>query len=219
MEIVSKGATLRCNDPGERTDPISGWQAGYNSIRSGGMSDRSSMSEAMLHRQEVMLDRQARSEARDEAIRQLTEIGIDRHVADKALPNEVALGASILENVRSVRGLSASEYIDKVRPGGPWDYKRDNHPENENWGNFNFGVTSRAWANVFFSDGIPSAWDKYLEDFVLRGAGFVQEYITHTSQDNWGCFLGLAHYEDDPRDQDQIKAGWELAKEIESPET
>lgn len=86
-------------------------------------------------------------------------------------------------------------FKNQVQGGGPWDYKTQG-AQYENYGNFHFGVVAAAM-------DIP-------EQIGLRGAGFVQ-IQSDTSQDGWGkpYDLGDSSYGDDPRDQAQIKAGYD----------
>ncbi|WP_408952521.1 polymorphic toxin type 44 domain-containing protein [Lysobacter sp. Hz 25] len=86
-------------------------------------------------------------------------------------------------------------FKDQVQGGGPWDYKTQG-AQYENYGNFHFGVVAAAM-------DIP-------EQIGLRGAGYVQ-IQSDTSQDGWGkpYDLGDSSYGDDPRDQAQIKAGYD----------
>lgn len=86
-------------------------------------------------------------------------------------------------------------FKEQVQGGGPWDFKTQG-AQYENYGNFHFGVVAAAM-------DIP-------EQIGLRGAGYVQ-IDSNTTQDGWGkpYDLGDSSYGDDPRDQAQIKAGYE----------
>ncbi|ALN79134.1 polymorphic toxin type 44 domain-containing protein [Lysobacter antibioticus] len=86
-------------------------------------------------------------------------------------------------------------FKEQVQGGGPWDYKTQG-AQYENYGNFHFGVVAAAM-------DIP-------EQVGLRGAGWVQ-IDSNTTQDGWGkpYDLGDSSYGDDPRDQAQIKAGYD----------
>jgi hypothetical protein len=96
---------------------------------------------------------------------------------------------------------SGLQWVNRVKPGGEWDFKRNGHPEHEQFGNEAYGVTGRA---VGLSPEI-----------LKRGAGFAQE--TFKTGDSYhpefGHWWGSAPYGDDPRDQADIQRGidWHAA--------
>ena len=90
----------------------------------------------------------------------------------------------------------------QVRNRGPWDYKQIKTLNDfgalspspfEQFGNFNYGATGAA-------AGLPL-------QVLLRGAGWAQQRA-RTSDPRWGRWYGSAPYGDDPRDQEQITAGY-----------
>ena len=83
-------------------------------------------------------------------------------------------------------------FLNKVRPGGDWDYKQG-CSKWENFGNFNYGVVSAAY-------GIPL-------DTALWSGGVVQKGVG-TSRDDWGSPWTGPPYGDDPQDQYWIKQGY-----------
>lgn len=93
------------------------------------------------------------------------------HIKVPSLPP----GESYDANVRKTRDMmSPFTYKDTVRGGGDWDCKRrapGKPSPYEEGGNFNFGVTAKAW-------GFP-------EWFAKRGAGLYQIYEGH-SDPAWG---------------------------------
>jgi hypothetical protein len=109
-------------------------------------------------------------------------------------------GTDVDENIRETRRLSQLEpegaladWINKVRRGGEWDYKRWG-PYND-FGNFNYGATGRAL-------GFP-------REVLMRAAGAVQMF------DAWwkgkpsgpGSPLGDPPYGDFPPSQEMIERG------------
>ena len=92
----------------------------------------------------------------------------------------------------------------EVRSKGPWDYKlrsvRDKQGKiltsYEDFGNFNYGATGAAL-------GLDL-------EVLLKAAGGYQVYEKH-SRPEWGNPLSGPPYGDDPKDQAQIRAGYELA--------
>jgi RHS repeat-associated protein len=87
-----------------------------------------------------------------------------------------------------------------VMPYGPWDYKRQGE-QYEAFGNFNFGATGAAAG--------------FTEGRLLRGAGFIQKHFGDSPGDGGAVSLanvlsgqgGDAPFEDQLRDQENIKAG------------
>jgi len=127
-------------------------------------------------------------------------------------------GESYDANVRKTRDMmSPFTYMDTVKGGGDWDYKRrapGKPSPYEEGGNFNFGVTTKAW-------GFP-------EWYAKRGAGAYLIY-RGTSEPEWGGpnkkelaeetnpllhaykkYKGVLQYPygDDPKDQYDIQQGF-----------
>lgn len=86
-------------------------------------------------------------------------------------------------------------FYQKVRNGGPWDYKQFD-PYWAEFGNFNFGATGTA-------AGIPA-------EILLMGAGYAQS-SAGTSKPIWGKWYEEPPYGDDPADQRAIREGIEYA--------
>lgn len=111
----------------------------------------------------------------------------------------------IMNNMREARQKGYSRnmataftyywFYEKVRRGGPWDYKQFN-PYFQNFGNFNFGAAGTA-------AGIPA-------EMLLMGAGWAQGRAG-TSKPEWGKWYQKPPYGDDPTDQRYIKEGIEYA--------
>jgi hypothetical protein len=140
------------------------------------------------------------------------------------VPSHIPQGADIDRNIREAKDFlensSASPtpgvytdsseltkyawFYSRVHDGGSWDYKTNGHPEDEDFGNFNYGATGKAL-------GIG-------EDVLLRMAGR-QQVIDGTSQPDWGVTTslpaavmgvgGIAPFGDDPKDQAWIKRGFQ----------
>lgn len=118
-------------------------------------------------------------------------------------PSGVSLDNNMQESLRQdqfypSRGSAFfySWFYNKVRNGGPWDYKKG-QPQYENFGNFHYGAVGTA-------AGIP-------EEVLLRAAGAAQ-MRAGTSEESFGYFWTDAPYGDDPVDQVWIKAGIDYAK-------
>ena len=94
-------------------------------------------------------------------------------------------------------------WVDKVKPGGVWDYKRYSPKSDpllyEDFGNFHYGATGRALG--------------FSEETLLRGAGAVQS----VRRPEWGGPFGGSPYGDDPRDQTMIKLGIEYYEKTGCP--
>jgi hypothetical protein len=56
-------------------------------------------------------------------------------------PSQIPDGADVNANIERAKVMSASEYIDAVKTGGEWDYKKGGNIQFEGFGNFNFGAT------------------------------------------------------------------------------
>ena len=80
-------------------------------------------------------------------------------------------------------------FRDQVRSGGPWDYKKNGHPEMEHVGNFNYGATGSALG--------------FSETTLKIAAGGYQ-----VSTGNYN-FSDFATFFDDPIDQYYINNGIE----------
>lgn len=110
-------------------------------------------------------------------------------------PPGVSMDGNIAESQKHEFPNDLGWFVDQVRGGGPWDFKTQG-AQYENFGNFHFGVVAAAM-------GVP-------EQVGLRGAGLVQ-IVSGTSREDWGnpaTFDG-GPYGDDPRDQAQIRAGYD----------
>ena len=83
-------------------------------------------------------------------------------------------------------------FYDHVHNKGPWDYKQRGR-QYQDFGNFNYGATGGA-----------SGFDL---GTLCRAAGYAQ-CRAGTSLPKWGSPWGRPPYGDDPRDQDQIQAGY-----------
>lgn len=80
-----------------------------------------------------------------------------------------------------------------VRNRAPMDYKQRG-ARYQDAGNYNFGYVTAAM-------GLPV-------ELALRGAGWAQERAG-TSRPEYGSYLGDPPYGDDPRDQEQIRRGYD----------
>lgn len=92
--------------------------------------------------------------------------------------NKDKLAARSKKNAAEALWLTPFGFRDKVRNGGPWDYKQAD-PELQDYGNYNYGYTGNA---AGFSLGV-----------LLRQAGVAQR-AARTSRHEWGNpgFLGIA---------------------------
>jgi RHS repeat-associated protein len=84
-------------------------------------------------------------------------------------------------------------FYEQVRNKGPWDYKQNKAGDYQEFGNFNYGATGAALGLEL--------------DFLLRGAGWAQSRAG-TSRLEWGEWYQRPPYGDDPKDQEQIKRGY-----------
>lgn len=89
-------------------------------------------------------------------------------------------------------------FYQKVRNGGPWDYKQKNRAWAE-FGNFNYGATGTA-------AGIP-------ENILLIAAGAAQLAANTSNTEKWGYFWQGPPYGDDPEDQRAIREGIRYARQ------
>ena len=116
-------------------------------------------------------------------------------------------GFSLLrKNIMEAKALGMSKgmatpttyywFYNKVRNGGPWDYKQKNRLWAD-FGNFNYGATG-------YVSGIPPA-------ILLKGAGFAQSRAGTSNVEEWGHWWKTPPYEDDPEDQKWIKQGIDYA--------
>jgi len=121
-----------------------------------------------------------------------------------AVPNAPP-GVSVDANIAETRRLSRLapeaalvDWVNKVREGGQWDYKRlEPVGAYEEFGNFNYGATGRAL-------GFP-------REVLLRAAGFVQvlESFRTGRPHGPGSPFGDPPYGDFPEDQAPILRGTE----------
>jgi RHS repeat-associated protein len=128
-----------------------------------------------------------------------------------AVPDHPAF-ANVNNNIRAVLNAKILgvipplvDWYKNVNTRGPWDYKQirplndfgqpDKKSPYEDFGNFNYGATAAAM-------GIPL-------NIALRGAGWKQP----NPDPSWKHWYSLqAPYGDDPRDQEQIRAGYQYYK-------
>ena len=106
------------------------------------------------------------------------------------------------ENITKTKNMLPGQWINSVRPGGKWDYKKSGkNPEMEHVGNFNYGATGRAAG--------------YERETLLRAGGVVQ-IVTGRSRPEFGSPIDNmkfgnknpnTSYGDDPRDQRMIESG------------
>jgi len=104
-------------------------------------------------------------------------------------------GVDVAQNIAEAQDMSYGQWYDAVRNGGKWDYKQQGSQYQE-FGNYNYGVTSRA---VGIPGNIPN-----------RGAGWAQEQAG-TSLPQWGNWWdwpsSSTSFGDDPADQRWINEG------------
>lgn len=134
------------------------------------------------------------------------------------VPERLDLGENIRKANRHFTGHilhwsyeNISWFENQVRAGGPWDFKfagpgRMNHPEFESFGNWHYGFVGSA-AGFSLLD-------------LQREAGAIQK-AESVSRGDWGHagyglpllrIAGSNSFGDDPRDQEQIKEGYEAYK-------
>ena len=85
-------------------------------------------------------------------------------------------------------------FRDQVRSGGPWDYKKNGHPEMEHVGNFNYGATGSALG---------------ISEYILESFAGAYQMASHTSESGYGIPFIEPPYGDDPIDQYYINKGIE----------
>jgi len=118
------------------------------------------------------------------------------------IPPGVDIDKNIFEaEVARFHMRSSEWFYDKVRNGGPWDYKQLD-PKYEEFGNFNYGATGTAFG--------------FSEEILLRMAGWAQVQAG-TTRSSWGqsptlidAYFGtggVAPFGDDPNDQSWIQKG------------
>jgi hypothetical protein len=109
-------------------------------------------------------------------------------------PPTASMDANIAEAQQHAFPQDLGWFYNQVKGHAVWDYKQQG-AQYENFGNFNYGVVAAAM-------GIP-------EDVALRAAGYAQTQAG-TSEDGWGGPIDIGgSYGDDPKDQQQIKAGYD----------
>ena len=109
-----------------------------------------------------------------------------------APPSNIPPNTNIRTNISKANNMSKTDWYNHVRNKGPWDYKQLNPKKYENFGNYHYGIVSRA-------NGIPA-------NIAQRGAGWAQLRGSNTNP-NWGHYLDKPPYGDDPKDQYWIEQG------------
>ncbi len=101
---------------------------------------------------------------------------------------ETPPGVDIEKNVREAKGMSFKDFINKVKTGGDWDYKKlSDDGKYENFGNYHFGIVGSAAG---------------FNELTLRAAAGFYQIISGTS-DRYYYFS----FFDDPKDQYWIMRG------------
>ncbi|MEG5636814.1 polymorphic toxin type 44 domain-containing protein [Enterobacter bugandensis] len=93
--------------------------------------------------------------------------------------------------------LTYTWFYERVRNGGPWDYKQQKRAYAD-FGNFHYGA-------VGYTACIP-------EKILLIAAGAAQ-WKAGTSRPEWCNFTGAPPFGDDPMDQFWIKQGIDYVKQ------
>ncbi|BDK27381.1 hypothetical protein FJMB80158_40320 [Enterobacter hormaechei] len=93
--------------------------------------------------------------------------------------------------------LTYTWFYERVRNGGPWDYKQHKRAYAD-FGNFHYGA-------VGYAACIPAK-------ILLIAAGAAQ-WKAGTSRPEWGNFTGTPPFGDDPIDQFWIKQGIDYVKQ------
>ena len=108
-------------------------------------------------------------------------------------PKDIPPNVNPTKNISEASSMSYRQWYNAVRNKGKWDYKQQD-PKYQNFGNYNFGLTSRAV-------GIPG-------DIPNRGAGWAQKKAG-TSLPEWGnpYDISPSNFGDDPEDQYWINEG------------
>ncbi|MGX9179127.1 polymorphic toxin type 44 domain-containing protein [Mesorhizobium sp. BHbdii] len=127
-------------------------------------------------------------------------------------PTALPRGQSVDENVRKLfQGIDKATLsgrtealiaaVQLVRNSGFWNYKSTFGSQWENAGNFNFGY-------AFAAVGVP-------EEIALRGAGAYGTYFGQWDPSSGHWFDLSGSFGDDPRDQEQIRNGYDYYKNRE----
>lgn len=150
---------------------------------------------------------------RDAVIAKLIGVGVDAKWANSSVPYYVPGHVDIEKNIAEARSMSSLEFVDAVRSGGKWDFKRGGRREYESFGNWHFGIVARAWLKETLS-GIGLS-DSELREIAHRGAGFYQS-LSGTSAKEFGSAFGAEPFGDDPRDYQEVERGWNAALAMEN---
>ncbi|WP_162179639.1 polymorphic toxin type 44 domain-containing protein [Solidesulfovibrio alcoholivorans] len=122
--------------------------------------------------------------------------------------------ADIDANIKKAReSFNPYWFVEMVMPKGAWDYKRKD-PEYENFGNFNFGATAKAFG--------------FQEKWALQAAGIVQIYqhksvVDYHDKEYCKALLDFkeafqgAPYGDEKKDQEMIKLGFRYYEDVYLP--
>ncbi len=198
LRADSRGSPLRCSLPSDsnvslEADMWTGIEAAHKAMHSNDLALR-----AANDYRRVVIAREASVIATDLRLN---------------IPQNVPYDFSYSQNIREASSMSAWDLIKAVKTGGRWDYKRGGHKEHEDFGNWHFGVVTRAWSDSFISRGLFEQSDNaFLRNIVQRGAGFYQQFSSGTSDSDWSWFLARYPYGDDPNDQRFIISGWETER-------
>ena len=138
---------------------------------------------------------------------------IDPNVPPLKIPAHPS-GPDIDANIKKAReSFNPYWFVKMVMPERGWDYKRKS-PEYEDFGNFNFGATAKAFG--------------FQEKWALQAAGIVQIYqhkarpdfinaeYAKSLADFKEAFQG-APYGDEKKDQEMIKLGFRYYKDVYLP--
>src|SRR5262249_35021507 len=130
------GAGLRCN-------------SGVNNDSFPTSLEVSIPSRASILRERASISEKLRSDAlaenRSALVKQLKEWGVRHDQAESNVPRNVPPNMDIVANMREARSMTAREFVDAVKSGGKWDFKRYGRSEYEDFGNWHFGVMIRSW--------------------------------------------------------------------------
>jgi len=120
----------------------------------------------------------------------------------------------LIKNINEAKKMKKEEFIDAVKSGGKWDYKIQD-PKLEDFGNYNFGVTAKAFASKLPYTIFP---EELRENVILRGAGYYQQKDVNERPQlkKYGSPLGPPPYGDEEEDQTQIKSGIEYYNYLKS---
>jgi hypothetical protein len=127
-----------------------------------------------------------------------------------AVPKYVPPEIDILHNIEEAKQMTALQFIQAVATGGKWDFKQGGrHREYEDFGNWHFGIVTKAWATSHFGLGSNERTEnELLRNLVERGAGAYQIW-SGTSKPEWSWPGGVYPHGDDPNDQENLINGWE----------